>query len=163
MILYLMRHGIAEDISSTGRDADRVLSTKGTLRTAMVARALGRMELTFDRIISSPYARARQTAEIVARVTGFGAEILFDQRIVPHAGFDEFCDMLRENDDANSALITGHEPSMSRFISGLSAGGHLMIDVKKASVTAIQLLRLRPQPAGALLWSLPPRVFDSVA
>lgn len=162
MILYLMRHGIAEDWSPTGSDADRALTQQGTLRTALVAKALERLEVRFDRVVSSPYVRAMQTAEIVARTTEYTGDVLQDMRLAPHGTFPDFSALIAEHAGAEHVLITGHEPSMGRFISGLSADGNLMIEVKKASVTAIQILRLRPQAGGTLLWSIPPRLVEGI-
>jgi phosphohistidine phosphatase len=163
MILYLMRHGIAEDSSLLGSDADRKLTQRGTLRTAMVAKGLHRIGIRFDRIISSPYVRAKQTAEIMARITGYEGDIMFDDRLVPFARFEDVNDLIQENNDAESLLFTGHEPSMGLMISGLSADGQLSMEVKKASVTAVQIDRFRPRAAGSLLWSIPPKLFEAIS
>lgn len=163
MILYLIRHGIAEDgIPSGGSDADRALTQKGTLRTAVVAKALKKLDIVFDRIISSPYVRARQTAEIIVRITDYSDEISFDKRLIPFATFEEMSDLIAENNDVESLLLAGHEPSMGECISGITSGGQLGIDVKKASVTAIQIDRFKPRVAGTLLWSIPPRIFETM-
>lgn len=163
MILYLVRHGIAEDRSLTGSDADRELTQRGTLRTAMVAKGLRKLDLKIGRIISSPYVRARQTAEIIGRVIGYQEEILFDHRLVPHAQVEEVGDLIRENDDASSLMLTGHEPSMGLVISAICAHGALAMEVKKASVTAIEIMRLRPTVMGSLMWSLPPKVIEELS
>ncbi len=163
MILYLVRHGIAEESSSSGRDADRRLSTKGTLRTAMVAKGLRRLGVEFDRIASSPYTRARQTAEIFARITGHAEDILFDERLVPFAPYEDSAALIAENEDVRRLLLTGHQPSMGGIISGLVAESTLRVDVRKASVTCVDLQRLRPTPAGVLLWTLPPRVLERLS
>src|SRR4051812_39406226 len=69
MKLYVMRHGPAEDDAPTGRDAVRVLSAAGRERVRQVAQALtDGGEFPFS-ILSSPLARALETAEIVAEVT----------------------------------------------------------------------------------------------
>jgi len=163
MLLYLMRHGIAEDRSILGSDAERQLTQRGTLRTAMVAKGLEKLGVKIDRIISSPYVRARQTAEIVGRITRHEEEIMLDERLVPQGRFHDVSDLIVENDDVERLMLVGHEPSMSEIISGLCAGGNLMIEVKKASVTAIEITRLRPQAEGTLLWSLPPKVFEGIS
>jgi phosphohistidine phosphatase len=160
MILYLMRHGIAEDVSPAGGDPERRLTQPGTLRTAMVAKGLDRLGLTFDRIVSSPYVRARQTAEIVARITKHRDEIHLDKRLVPFGTFEDVSDLLAEHGDVESLLLTGHEPNMGVVISGLTAEGRLDVEVKKASVTAIAMRRLRQPAAGALLWSMTPKLFE---
>jgi phosphohistidine phosphatase len=163
MILYLVRHGIAEDTSASGRDADRRLTQKGTLRTAMVAKAVHRLGVSFDRIVSSPYRRAWQTAEIFARITGHDHDIVSDERLVPFVRFEDVCDLVLEHSDVGTMLFAGHQPSMGEIISGLVADSRLEIDVKKASVTCVDIHRMRPRPAGTLLWSVPPRVFEPLA
>ncbi|MEO5930699.1 MAG: phosphohistidine phosphatase SixA [Candidatus Kapaibacterium sp.] len=162
MLIYLMRHGIAEEISPRG-DAGRELTQQGTLRTAMVAKGLHKAGLTFDRIISSPYIRAKQTAEIVARITGHDHEIMFDQRLLPQGGYADVSDLIKENNDVASLLLAGHEPSMGGFISGICADGQLSLNVKKASVTAIELYRFSPSVAGSLLWMLPPGILEGIS
>ncbi len=161
MILYLIRHGIAEN-SAPGGDPDRRLTQQGTFRTAMVAKGLKRLGIELDRIVSSPYVRARQTAEIIARILNYEEEIHFDRRLVPMARFEEASDLLAENDDAGSMLVTGHMPSMGEIISGLVSRGELTLEVKKASVTAVEINGFRPQARGTLLWTLPPKVFENL-
>ena len=157
-----MRHGIAEDSSATGRDADRALTREGTLRTAMVARGMARVCGSFDRIVASTYTRAIQTAEIVARASTYQGTLETDARLVPFARFEDAAALIAENSDVEHLLLVGHEPSMSAFIGGLAAHGGLAIQVKKASITAIELSRLRPSPAGTLLWSVTPAVVEQL-
>lgn len=162
MILYLMRHGIAEDIAPAGGDAERKLTERGTLRTALVARGLKRLGLSFGRIVSSPYVRAFETAEIVARVTGHDRDILTDARLVPSATFESVSDLIVEHADVESLLFTGHEPNLGHVIGGLISGGRLDFEVRKASVTAIELRRMRRPVSGSLLWTITPKIFESL-
>ena len=69
MNLFILRHGIAVEPGTPGfeNDADRPLIPKGERRLRAAAAAMKKMELSFDLILSSPFVRARQTAEIVAR------------------------------------------------------------------------------------------------
>ena len=68
MNLYLLRHGIAVEPGTPDYeiDADRPLTSKGGERMRDIAGAMQALELSFDCILTSPYLRARQTAEIVA-------------------------------------------------------------------------------------------------
>src|ERR1700751_3425189 len=68
MNLYLLRHGLAVDLGEHGinRDADRPLTAKGKAKLGKIATAMQAIDLSFDLILSSPYLRARQTAEIFA-------------------------------------------------------------------------------------------------
>lgn len=162
MILYLMRHGIASDESPSGRDADRPLTAWGIERTTMMADRLAGTGLRFDGIVSSPYVRANQTAAIMAGATGFTDDLTFDDRLVPFARYEDVSDIIAEHRDAESLLLVGHEPSMGRFIGGLCGSGPF-IEVKKASVTAIEIVRMRPQAGGFLLWSLTPKLVEGLS
>jgi phosphohistidine phosphatase len=70
MRIYVMRHGPAEDRAATGRDFDRALTGPGREVVARAARALSdtRPVDRALRVLSSPYRRARETAEIVAAI-----------------------------------------------------------------------------------------------
>src|SRR5438874_574501 len=66
MKLYFLRHGKAEDRSSTGKDADRCLTDEGIAEVKAEATGLAALQVQIDLILSSPYPRASETAEIVA-------------------------------------------------------------------------------------------------
>ena len=67
MILYLLRHGIAEPRDADGQDDEtRALTKAGRQKMQAVARGMLALDLGVERILSSPYLRAKQTAEIVA-------------------------------------------------------------------------------------------------
>ena len=162
MLLYLVRHGIAEESAPSGGDPERRLTQEGTLRTAMVAKGLKRTGIQPDRIISSPYVRARQTAEIFARVLGFDDDLLLDPRLSPFGRPEDAADIIRENGEVSTLVLTGHEPSMGEFISAFVADGRLRIDVRKASITLVRIDRFAANVSGTLLWSLPPGVLEKL-
>ena len=62
MLIYLMRHGIANPAEPGTSDSQRPLSEQGTLQTALVAKGLLQLGIRLDRIIASPLLRAQQTA-----------------------------------------------------------------------------------------------------
>jgi len=68
MNLYLLRHGIAVEPGTTGfeKDSERPLTPKGQHQLRQIAAAMKKMDLRFDLILSSPFLRAKQTAEIIA-------------------------------------------------------------------------------------------------
>src|SRR5262249_34976365 len=76
MELYLLRHGLAEASAATGRDADRALSAAGIARLEAVLKLARRSGLRPSLILSSPFARAVQTAEIANRCLECSAAIL---------------------------------------------------------------------------------------
>jgi hypothetical protein len=65
--LYLIRHGIAEEQGEAWPDdAKRPLTQEGAAKLRKAVRALARLGVSLDVILTSPLVRTRQTAEIVA-------------------------------------------------------------------------------------------------
>src|SRR3954462_13841662 len=73
--LCFFRHGIAvdKDDTSVTSDAERPLTEEGTRKTRAAAEGLNRLEARYEKILTSPWVRAKQTAEIVAEVLGLAA------------------------------------------------------------------------------------------
>ena len=67
MDLYLLRHAIAVDRDTPNiDDSERPLTVDGRKKMERVAEAMRALDLEFNWILTSPYLRALQTAEIVA-------------------------------------------------------------------------------------------------
>ncbi len=73
----------AEVIDVPARDADVNLSGTGRDQAKALGTALARIadELRPDAVVSSPYARARQTAEIAVETAGWPVKVLTDERL----------------------------------------------------------------------------------
>ena len=54
MKIYLIRHGIAELRAIDKKDAQRMLTSKGIVKTQKVARKLADLDIKFDALITSP-------------------------------------------------------------------------------------------------------------
>ena len=127
-----MRHGIAlERYDWDGPDHTRPLSEPGMDRTRAVAEALQEKKLmTIDAIWTSPYVRARQTAEIVATV--FEVPITECEALACGAAFSGLRKVFQKNNPPERILLTGHEPDMGELLHGLT--GHEWEPFKKAAV-----------------------------
>ena len=64
--IYILRHGKAQDISKcqSQNDFDRKLTEEGIEKTKKTAKYFSTIEKKLNLIISSPYIRAKETAEI---------------------------------------------------------------------------------------------------
>src|ERR1700722_3508056 len=73
MILYLVRHGIAVDRTDPKSPAepDRPLTAEGVRKTRSAALGLRELGAKPEVLITSPYVRAAQTAEIFAEALSF--------------------------------------------------------------------------------------------
>jgi phosphohistidine phosphatase len=158
MDLFLLRHGVAvEKEQWTGGDAQRPLSREGTGRMEAEARTMARLGMGLDRILCSPFVRARQTAQIVARALDLREPPAPDERLSP--GFDSGSleSILGENEGAKALMLVGHEPDFSRLIGGLTGG---RVEFKSGSLARVAL----PRPGlrvCTLLWLLPPGVMET--
>ena len=87
MNLYLMRHAIAAEPEENTEDSQRPLTEAGRKRLGKIARNLEKLELEFDIILTSPYLRARQTADVVAHVLDIKQKRVFEREILTPRGF----------------------------------------------------------------------------
>jgi phosphohistidine phosphatase len=157
MNLYLMRHAHALDVGEKGvrTDRDRPLSRKGLEITHEVALALKALGVQVDCVATSPYPRALQTAEIVARELG---EVPLDKcpMLEPGASPIEVVQWLRGS-RLHSVMLVGHMPDLAEIASLLICGtptAGLMF--KKAAVCRISFDTLPSPGTGTLEWLLPP-------
>jgi broad specificity phosphatase PhoE len=83
-VVYLIRHGQSQgNVSANFQGVDSPLNDRGREQAEQVAERVNR--LSFDTLISSPQARAKSTAEAIARMTGKEIEFseLFMERRKP--------------------------------------------------------------------------------
>ena len=99
MELYFLRHAIAAEMGTlqVTDDSQRPLIPEGVKKMKKGAEGMVRMGLSFDVILSSPYVRARQTAEIAAEALGHKPKIKFTNALTPEASFKELEKLLKEN------------------------------------------------------------------
>jgi phosphohistidine phosphatase len=160
MNLFFLRHGKAEPRSPKWRpDGKRPLTREGEKRMAEVARGAQALGLSFDLILTSPYARALRTAEILADI--FGDKKLFEtNNLVSEAEPKNIIDEINENfASVEQVVLVGHEPFMTRLISALISGegGAAAIDLKKSGLCKLSIEKLTFGKCARLNWLLTPR------
>jgi phosphohistidine phosphatase len=154
MRLYFLRHGLAGDSTTwAGADDQRPLTPEGVTRMQASARTISALELELDEIITSPYVRARQTADIVA--AQLGLPVTAHASMVPGFNFPALERLLNTRLQAGALLLVGHEDDFSQLIGRLIGGGRVVM--KKGSLARVDLLQLQP-PAGILNWLLSPKL-----
>src|ERR1035441_3309473 len=127
MLIHLLRHAEAEDISPTGRDADRRLTEEGKKRMRAVAKAIAKLDPVYDAVLVSPLVRAGQTAEPVAEACGFKEPLTETKNLAPNADPIEVLHELARLGPA-AALLVGHQPHVGRlFVLLLSSRPELAI------------------------------------
>lgn len=158
MEIYLLRHGIAEDGRLGGRDADRALTAEGKRRLRDVLQVARKAGMEPGLILSSPYRRAVETARIAAEILQYRDPILEAAAFTPMANVRDAWEEIRLYKDAASVLIASHEPLTGLLIGHLCDAPSLTVDVKKGSVTRIDVAHFGVHPRGILKWMLTPRL-----
>jgi phosphohistidine phosphatase len=159
--LYILRHGIAVERGTPGyaRDADRPLTPEGERKLWQIAEAMAAIELRFDLILSSPYLRARQTAELVAAAIKARKQLDFSDHLTPGGNTKKLVELLnRLQPPPENVLLVGHEPYLGGLISLLVAGDEsLFVVLKKGGLCKLTVQSLKPGRCAALEWLLTPK------
>jgi len=160
MNLYFMRHGIAADraAGATADDRSRALTAKGIKRIQREAEGLKRLALSFDRILSSPLERARQTAIIVAQALQLEDRLEEFEQLSPDQSVRELLSGLSAYAGKKQILLVGHEPLLSQTVSFLlaeKAGAN--IQLKKGGLCCLELDAIAPRKSATLQWALAPK------
>jgi phosphohistidine phosphatase len=154
MDLYLLRHGIAEDHAPSHRDEDRQLTATGKERLVATLRHAADCGMEVERIVSSPYIRARQTAELASRQWPGAGEIVFADALVPHSRPEVLWDEVKLHRDVGSLLLVAHEPLLSACAGFLLGCVELQTDFRKGAIMRLQVHSTNMRPHGILRWML---------
>ena len=160
--LLVFRHGIAEDTSADGTDASRVLTADGVRRTRKAARALARLCDPPAVILTSPKARARQTADAAGEAFGSPIELLEELADGPPA---PALSALAERTE-ETVMIVGHEPMLSELIEQVCTTRPLgFIDLRKAGCACLDVTLAPGGEAtdAVLLWLATPKLLRAAA
>ena len=149
-----MQHGeaYAED-----RDPERSLTPNGEDQIHSSGKALRKLGVDVDLIVSSPKKRARQTAEIVAKELGYSKEAIeVTETLEPLAPGDDAIVYLRCFGDRRKVLLAGHLPSLAEIASNLmSEGAHVSVHFEMGGICRIDVEEF-PTHRGNLYWILTP-------
>lgn len=113
--LFLIRHARAEAIGPDGTDESRRLTPEGRERFQRSVLALERLRIRFDQLLTSPWTRSYETAELLAP--------LVDGEIdeTPWLARSPQPQLLEEVRGKRVALV-GHQPWMSELCAWLLTG-----------------------------------------
>ena len=118
MELFLLRHGPAVEGGTRGfeDDAARPLTPRGRRQLRKTAGAIRKLEPDLDLILSSPFLRAKQTAEIVAAGLKLKKRLKFSNALAPGGQPAILLRQLaRLKPVPEKILLVGHEPDLSRW------------------------------------------------
>jgi phosphohistidine phosphatase len=156
MRLYLIRHGTAEEARG-GDDSLRALTDEGRREVEEVSGAIPRSSDLPVEIWSSPYLRAKQTAEILRRRLKLPGEIRLTDAMLPESGWSALRDALEEGGlmGTRTVLAVGHNPSISAMVGDACGGAR--IAMAKAAVACIDFDGRSGMGRGELRWLVTPK------
>jgi len=164
MNLYLLRHGIAVEpgMAAYELDSERPLTARGKNRLRIAARAMEELGLSFDLILSSPFLRAKQTAEIIAKDLKLRKKLAFSDDLTPAGNPRLLIQQLNQfRPEPESVLLVGHEPYLGKLLALLAAGNtSLEIDFKKGGLCKLEAEFLLYGRCAKLVWLLTPRQME---
>ena len=160
MDLYILRHAIAVNPGSAAYedDSQRPLTSRGSAKMKQIASGLRHMRIEFDLILSSPYVRARQTADILAKSYRMPDKMVLTSALLPEAPASQIINEINEKyPQAKSVVLVGHQPHLNTLISMLISGDPtLTITLKKGGLCRLCSDKLRYDRCATLEWLLYP-------
>lgn len=161
MKIYLVRHGTA---FTNEEDPERHLNNDGINQCHLAGKALKRLNITFDVIVSSPKVRARQTAELIAEEIGYsGKEIKITDTLEPTALPKDTITYLQGFTGIKSILLTGHLPLLGHLASELlSKASHISFLFEPSAVCHISMDQVNSH-IGDFHWFLTPEHLRMIA
>lgn len=162
--LCIMRHGLAAGRSIGQDDSKRPLTPEGRERMEKIADGLLKTGFTPTWVLSSPYARALETARIVAGAVSPAPTLDPCEALEPGATFEALITFLSRRSEHKQVLVVGHEPDLSSLAARLTGAARpARFGFKKGGCCLIEFEESPPRPPGQLVWWLTPRLLRKLA
>ena len=163
MNLYIIRHAIAAEEDPSGEDSQRPLTDKGAKKMRQIAKGLRALGVEFDLILTSPYIRARQTADILGDVFKLKKGVVESDNLIPMGNPDLLLAEINEKYSVDSLAVVGHEPYLSTLVSLLVADGSpVEMTFKKGGICRLSTDDLHHTRKATLEWLLTPGVLVEI-
>lgn len=151
MKIYLLRHADAESVRTS--DAARELTEGGLRQARAVGTYCAARQIAPALLLTSPYRRARQTAELVGEAIGVAPQnaAFLASGMTPETALLELCAWQRLDD----VMLVGHQPDLSLLAASLLGVEHAEnVDFGKAALMCVEAGRAEPG-AGCLHFFAP--------
>ncbi len=157
MIVYLVRHAIAQERGPNWPDDGlRPLTPKGITRFGAIVARLASRDVRVGAIFSSPYVRARQTAELL--VPGWAqVPIQVVDELAPGHPPAGLARALVDRAAHKAVALTGHEPDLG-VLAAWMIGANSPLPFKKGGVARIDCGDTIKAGDGTLVWMVTPKL-----
>ena len=164
MILYIVRHAIAEDPRFKADDASRELTGDGIEKMKKAAAGLRSLGAVPEVILASPLARTRHTAEILMEAFSGKPRMKQFPSLAPGGVRADVYKEICAHEKAESVMLVGHQPSLGEIAGEIAFGSAAAaLDLKKGGACAIEIHKCAARPSGSLLWLATPAMLRKLA
>lgn len=158
MDLYIIRHAEAQPLGEGGieDDAERPLTSEGQSQCGQLAAALKRHDVHFERIVTSPLLRARQTVDgLLQNLSPPKPGLHLCNHLAPGGRRRKLTRFLGGL-DAPSIAIVGHMPDLAEYAAWLIGSRKAQLDLAKSGVACIHFEDELGKGMGTLTWMVTP-------
>lgn len=132
----LLRHGKSDWSNNLDSDFDRPLAARGKQAAKRMAALMIEQELEPELVITSPAARAAQTAGIVLAEIG-DVDLVEDEALYEASLEDLLATVHNLPDDVGRVLLVGHNPGFEELAAELSSDGGVVM--KTCTLAVLQV------------------------
>jgi phosphohistidine phosphatase len=158
MQLFVIRHAVAEDIGPGIDDTARELTDAGKTKLRQAVRGLRALDIRFQRILTSPWKRAVQTARQLAPIAAGGPIVTELLTQPPRA---ELLALIAEGSETTA--VVGHEPWLGELAAWLAFGDARHGDALIIKKCGLIWLEGTSVPGGMQIRAvIPPRVLRAL-
>ena len=159
MRVILYRHGpaAARDPERWPDDAVRPLTSMGAQLTRATAGGLARVEPGIQDVLSSPSARATQSARVLADVLGTG-EVEVVSELGAGCALGEMLRFLSARVSDRNLVLVGHEPDLGVLAGYLLFGSPMGLPLKPSGACSIRFDGMAREGTGRLRWFMTPKL-----
>jgi phosphohistidine phosphatase len=155
--LYIIRHADAGDSSHwSGDDSFRPLTEHGRRQARALGEGFRRQGIALDVVLTSPYVRTRETAEVLFEGLGTRCDVRLSELLA--SGAMRRNQLARElaSVDASSLAIIGHDPDLPEFLGWLVGVEPGKVFLKKGGAAFVQCRSTPAKADGHLGWLITP-------
>ena len=161
--LFILRHGEAGNrMTVVEKDSERPLTPEGRTEMEKIAKSLKAIGLQTDRIYTSPLRRARETAEIAAKILQIPTLEEWDE-LKPDGSKTGLYRKLARLGQNSRPILVGHEPYLTSMIGEIMGTTSAKIVLKKGGVAKVRITSFTPRVSGELRWLLTPKIIAKMS
>jgi phosphohistidine phosphatase len=161
--LFVLRHGEAGNrMSVLAEDSERPLTREGRIEMQKIAKSLKAVGLRTNQIYTSPLKRARETAEITARILKDPKLEEWDE-LKPDGSKAALYRKLARFEQNSRLILVGHEPYLSSMIGEIIGTTGARLVLKKGGLGKVRITSFTPQISGELRWLLTPKMITKMS